>query len=150
MDNVQDLIDGLERCDDDLEGEIALPKFGNNVLLTIAIGDVGTVSQAQRKSLSSFHESIQEHYPNIERAIFQYYQTVMPTFREALGKYADELMPVLASQSQIWDQVTDPGIFIFPDEEGGELHLEYECSFDVEHGLRVVFQNNHIIRVGLE
>ncbi|WP_430459186.1 DUF6985 domain-containing protein [Shewanella baltica] len=45
---------------------------------------------------------------------------------------------------------TEPGVFIFPEDEGGETHIEYECTFDIEHGLRVIFKNGRLIKVGLE
>lgn len=59
-------------------------------------------------------------------------------------------MPKLFAPNEVWNYITEPGVFMFPEDEGGELHLEYECTFDVEHGLRVVIKNGKILRVGLE
>jgi len=150
MEAIETLIRQLELNEHDLEGEVCFPKLGDNVLLTIALSGGVAVHPSQKHTLDWFYRSIEILYPTIEKAIFEYYVAVLPDYHFGLGDCANELMPQLSSQEDIWNYVTDPGIFIFPEDEGGELHLEYECSFDVEHGLRVVFEGHKLKGVGID
>lgn len=149
MNPVQSLLNKLERDDMDLEGEVSFPALGENVLLTIALED-DQPSPYQVDTLKWFFDSIKCLLPEIEQAIYEYYIKVQPDYHIGLGELSEELMPTLSNKNEIWNHITEPGIFIFPESEGGELHLEYECSFDTENGLRVKFNNRKLIGVGIQ
>jgi hypothetical protein len=89
-------------------------------------------------------------FPIIEKAVFDYYISVLPDYHLGLEGYAEELMLKLKQPAEVWNHVTDPGVFIFPEDEGGETYIKFECTFDDEHGLRVIFSNGKLIKVGLE
>lgn len=149
MDVADKIIEQLTRGGADLEGEVAFPILGDNVLFTVGLSDTGNVEPLHKESINWLYRHISDLFPNIEQAIFDYYLAVLPDYHLGLGEYAVELMPHLKSAEEIWNHVTEPGVFIFPEEEGGEVHIEYECRFDIEHGLRVIFKNEKLLRVGL-
>ncbi|MFB2648578.1 DUF6985 domain-containing protein [Shewanella mangrovisoli] len=150
MEVAEKIIDQLELTGHDLEGEISFPALGESVLFTIGLSGSGEIEQSHKDSINWLYNNIELELPKIEEAIFLYYQRVLPDYHLGLGEYADELMPKLSAPNEVWNYVTEPGVFMLPEDEGGELHLEYECTFDVEHGLRVVIKNGKILRVGLE
>jgi hypothetical protein len=150
MEEIEKLIEQLELSGFDLEGEVKFPVFGESILLTIALSGEGEVQASQKDTLDWFYQSIESLYPSIEKAIFEYYKSVMPEYHLGLGELSNELMPPISSQEKVWKYVSEPGIFIFPEDEGGNLHLEFECSFDVEHGFRVVFENRQLKYVGID
>ncbi|MFW1331625.1 DUF6985 domain-containing protein [Vibrio parahaemolyticus] len=149
MNIIDNLIEQLELTGNDLEGEVEFPVLGNNVLFTIGLSEASEVEPSHRESITWLYNNISNVFPEIERAVFEYYQSVLPDYHLGLGDYADQLMPNIKESSDVWCYVTDPGVFIFPKVEGGEIHIEFECTFDAEHGLRVVFKEEKLLRVGL-
>jgi hypothetical protein len=144
---LDELLEQLEYDDVVWEGEVSFPVLGNDVLLVIDASEHENPSNSQIEKLAWLAENIQQIYPSIEANIFTYYKSVFDVYRKALGEYSDELMPLLSNSSEVWGLVTEPGIYIAPDYEGNEIHLEYECTFDVEHGLRVIIKNGKVARV---
>jgi hypothetical protein len=145
-----ELLDQLEYDQGAWEGEVEFPVLGRDVLLVVDASEHENPSDAQKEKLDWLAKNIQLIFPSIEENVFGYYQSVFDVYREALGEYADELMPLLSRSSEVWDTVTEPGIYIGPDYQGNEIHIEYECTFDVEHGLRVVIINGKVARVGIQ
>ncbi|PAJ71788.1 hypothetical protein CJF42_24860 [Pseudoalteromonas sp. NBT06-2] len=150
MDVADNIIDQLEKIGNDLEGEVIFPILGENVLFTLGLSRTGVVERSHKESINWLHNNIADLFPIIEKAVFDYYISVLPDYYLGLEECAEELMPKIHEPEQVWNHVTDPGVFIFPEEEGGETHLEFECTFDVEHGLRVIFKNGKLMKVGLE
>jgi len=150
MDVADNIIDQLEMVGHDLEGEVTFPILGENVLFTLGLSGTGVVETLHKESIDWLYKNITDVFPVMEKAIFDYYISVLPDYHLGLEEYAEELMPYLKEPSEIWSHVTEPGVFIFPEDEGGETHIEYECTFDVEHGLRVIFKNGNLVKVGLE
>jgi hypothetical protein len=150
MDVADNIIDQLEMVGHDLEGEVTFPVLGENVLFTLGLSGSGAIEPSHKESIDWLYKNISDVFPSIEEAIFEYYLSVLPDYHLGLGEYAEELMPRIKNSRDVWNHVTEPGVFIFPEDEGGETHIEYECTFDIEHGLRVIFKNGKLIKVGLE
>ena len=129
------------------EAELSFPMLGDGVLLSIESGNPNEISRHQKELLEWIYINIEKVYPKVQKSVFIYYKENSETYRSALGEYADELMPIISNESEVWEYVSEPGIYISDDEESNEIHLEYECSFDLEHGLRVVLENGSIKRV---
>lgn len=146
---IEALIEQLKPQDCDLEGEVDFPVLGNT-LLTIGLPEDNEVEQTQKLTLNWFYQSIPELHAQIENAVFDYYQSSMQDYHKTLGAKAGKLMPELQNKKDVWLYVIEPGIFIFPHDEGGELHLEFECTFDQDNGLRVVFNSEQLLRVAIE
>ena len=149
MSAIDALIEQLQPEDCDLEAEVDFPVLGNTIL-TIGLAESGNIEETQKHSLNWFYQAIPELHAEIQTAVFEYYQSSMARYRKKLSGKADKLMPALQNQDNVWLYVTEPGIFIFPQDEGGELHLEFECSFDKDNGLRVVFENEQLVRVAID
>jgi hypothetical protein len=147
---LDELLEQLEYDQGAWEGEVEFPVLGSDVLLVIDASEHENPSDAQKANLAWLAENIKKIYPSIEESVFAYYKSVFDVYREALGEYAEELMPLLSKSSEVWGVVTEPGIYIAPDFEGNEIHIEYECTFDVEHGLRVIISNGKVTRVGIQ
>jgi len=150
MDVADNIIEQLEMVGNDLEGEVTFPVLGENILFTLGLSGTGVVEPLHKEAINWLHKNIADFFPIIEKAVFDYYILVLPDYHLALEEYAEELMPKLKEPAKVWNHVTDPGVFIFPEDEGGETHIEFECTFDVEHGLRVIFSKGKLIKVGLE
>jgi len=150
MDVADNIVDQLERIGHDLEGEVTFPVLGKNVLFTLGLSGTDIVEQLHKESIDWLYQNIANVFPIMEKAIFDYYMSVLPDYHLGLQECADELMPRLKEPVEVWKYVTEPGVFIFPEDEGGEIHIEYECTFDIEHGLRVIFKNGVLVKVGLE
>ncbi len=144
------LIGQLKLSGFNLEGSVAFPILGDGVLLTIGLSGDLEIHDSQMETLDWFYQSIELLYPQIVYAIFDYYKSVLPNYHLNLGDHASELMPPISNSEEIWKYVTEPGVFIFLEDEGGNLLLEYESSFDVEHGFRVVFENRKLIGIGID
>ncbi len=150
MDVADNIIDQLEMVGNDLEGEVTFPVLGENVLFTLGLSGTSVVEPLHKESINWLHKNIADLFPIMEKAVFDYYISVLPDYHLGLEEYAEELMPNLKEPAEVWNYVIEPGVFIFPEDEGGETHIEFECTFDVEHGLRVIFSNGKLIKVGLE
>lgn len=146
---LNELLKKLDYDDETWEGEVSFPVLGDDVLLFIDASENKEPSVSQVSKLTWLLENIQTIFPTVEQRIYEYYQDAYPVCRKTLGAYAEELMPTLESSAGIWGVVSDPGIYIGPDSDGNEIQLEYECTFDVEHGLRVVILDNDITYVGI-
>jgi hypothetical protein len=146
---INDLLKQLSYDDEAWEGEVTFPVLGDDVLLFIDASENKEPSQSQITKLTWLLENIQTVFPTVEQRVYEYYLDAFSKCRNSLGGYADELMPVLENSAGIWGVVSDPGIYIGPDSDGNEIQLEYECTFDMEHGLRVVILDNEITYVGI-
>ena len=145
---IKDIVDNLEYEDGELSIECPFPTLGDDVHIVFDANDQGACSGSQLKQFTWLYENIASIYPEIEKVLFEYYIKSSPSYREGLGELADELMPELSSSAQVWNQITEPGIWVMSDDDGTDIHLEYECTFDVEKGVRVVLNNERIKRVG--
>ncbi len=142
------LLQSLEFIDGEWEAEVSFPVLGENTLLVLEANELDGPSENQKEKLNWLYENIQTLITDIESAVFQYYQDQFEGYHQKLGKQASQLMPTLNAAKDVWNQVFEPGIYIAPDEDN-EIHLEYECSFDEENGLRVIIIDGKISKVCL-
>ncbi|NVK12389.1 MAG: hypothetical protein HWD83_10315 [Gammaproteobacteria bacterium] len=143
------ILASLEHDFDELTTECTFPMLGDDVLVVFDAAHGDTVSEKQKAEFEWLHQNIEKLYPQVEAQVFAYYQSEQERHRAQLTGDADRAMPLLQNQSDVWSQVTHPGIWIRSDEKNNEIHLEYECSFDKDDGLRVVIANREIERVGI-
>lgn len=145
---INDLLKQLSYDDEAWEGEVSFPVLGDDVLLFIDASENKNPTDTQVAKLTWLADNLSMLFPSVEQAVYEYYQASSKSYRKSLGSYADELMPMMTDCADVWSYVSDPGIYIGPDSDGNEIQLEYECTFDVEHGLRVVISDNEITYVG--
>lgn len=133
------------------EGCIAVPGLGQAVHLMIETEE-GPPVGPQREAFRFYRKEIPALLPQIESAIFDYYNQVLDTYRAAIGpRHADRLAPRLQSPAEIWQLLSAPGILIqHLVEHELRIALQWECTWDVENGLQVELEGRNISRVGLQ
>ena len=104
--------------------------------------------KTKKDKLNWLYENINTLITDVENALYLYYQEQLEGYHFRLKEKADELMPVISRSEKVWNHVFEPGIYIAPDEDN-EIHLEYECSFDEENGLRVIIRDGKISKISL-
>ncbi len=138
------IINHLKTSDDELEFEGNIPDFSNNVFI---IFEGNEVTNEQKNSLNIFLNSIIELKSRLESSLYNYYLESMEVYREALEEYADELMPQLSNKSDVWKYINEPSVY-FPNVPN-EFEIQFEATFDVEHGVRVFMKDGNIFEVSL-
>ena len=142
------LLESLKYIDGEWEGEIEFPVLGNNILLVIDANELNGPSKNQQEKFSWLHDNIATLMESVEESLYLYYQDQLKSYTKKLGKKVHTLMPKIKSSQEVWQYVFEPGIYIAPDEDN-EIHLEYECSFDEENGLRIIIKDGKILKVCL-
>lgn len=142
------LLKSLEYVDGEWEAEVTFPNLGKDILLVVDANELDGPSVDQKEKLNWLYENISTLIHDIENALYQYYQEQRENYHTKLGEKSQELMPTISSAAEVWNHVFEPGIYIAPDEDN-EIHLEYECSFDEENGLRVIIQDGKVSKVSL-
>jgi hypothetical protein len=107
-------------------------------------GDLERVAYQQFLAL---HASLQ---PALERTMFAYYLKVAPVYREAMGDWADQLMPILSDSSLIWAALSYPSVYVPLQDDPWTFEYHFESNWDVEHGLRVIVRDGPVFGVDLQ
>jgi hypothetical protein len=133
------------------EGCVSVPGLGNTVHLMIETRE-GPPTGPQREAFRYYRQGFSGLIPTIETAIFNYYNQVVSTYRQAIGpRFADKMAPILESPSEIWSLLSDPGILILPNAEHElRITLLWECTWDVEHGLQAELRGKQVTQVGIQ
>jgi len=142
---INDIIDNLKYEDGELAIECPFPVIGNDVLIVIDANSDKVCSDSQVKQLTWLYSNIEALYPKVEAALFSYCLDESAKFRHQQQAKSTNTG---ADQAEVWNEVSQPGIWIRSDLHDAAIHLEYECSFDAENGVRVVIENGEVTSVG--
>ena len=88
-------------------------------------------------------------FPALLRAVFDYYLRMRPQYERAGGEWIEN-MPVLAGEDQLREMIR-PGSVVIGWPSGSEpvsIGMSFECDWEQEHGLGVVFQDMKVVDVG--
>jgi hypothetical protein len=107
----------------------------------------GDLERLAYRHFLALHTGVQ---PALERAIFAYYLEVAPVYRDAMGEWADELMPVLPDSSLIWAALSYPSVYVPLQDGVWSFEYHFESNWDVEHGLRVIVRDGPIFGVDIQ
>jgi hypothetical protein len=88
--------------------------------------------------------------PALERAMFAYYLEVAPIYRDAMGEWADQLMPVFSDSSLIWKALSYPSVYVPLQDDAWTFEYHFESNWDVEHGLRVIVRDGPVFGVDMQ
>jgi hypothetical protein len=69
----------------------------------------GDLERVAYRQFLALHGSVQ---PALEKAMFAYYQEVAPVYRDAMGEWADQLMPLFSNSSLIWKALSYPSVYV--------------------------------------
>jgi hypothetical protein len=140
------------------QGQTGLQLIGE----ALRLGVEGTLDQPpgdlERVAYQHFlalHASVQ---PALGKAMFAYYQEVAPVYRDAMGEWADQLMPLFTNSSLIWKALSYPLVFVPLQKTGLDAGLDagwtfeyhFESNWDVEHGLRVIVRDGPVFGVDMQ
>ncbi len=99
------------------------------------------------ESLRTFLEQQKEYKQLALSALLEYYQTqILPLWRENNYFGVPELAPYIESIVELEALLTYPRLWLHNANSWG---LEFECTWDVEHGAGVLFVDGHVVNAGL-
>lgn len=135
---------------------IELNIFGEKRVLQIVIDadEDAEFEDAQLKSYEDFFSDIHRRIDEAEQAVFKYYQNESPNFRAQYDNEEDikKFAPEISGKKELYNLVT-PKQIMFPmvfDESQREAGFICDCSWEIEHGLGIKFENNVITEIGFQ
>jgi hypothetical protein len=130
--------------------------FGNTVAVSLFIPcDEGNEIEAfQREAFAEFQAHKDAMCACAEKAIFDYYQRILPDCRARFGlEFADRLAPEIALPSELGCLVTPTEVIIqrsFTDPPERVVGLLFDCTWDTSLGLGVKFVDGSLDEVGTQ
>jgi hypothetical protein len=124
--------------------------LGPKVRLEIdADNDTDPPSKRQREALGRLIRKETSTLARAQAALARYYREIVPHYR-ASGYLSPESTPELAADADIWRLLSCPAIFVpVQVDRKQRLRLQWECTWDVEHGVEVELKNNAVASVGI-
>ena len=132
----------------DWEFEFSSKYFGNDLTIIIEGGEAEMGDLPEREVYESFkwfRDNQLEIKNVVEKRIFKEYQCSYQEFRQAWGNEADDHVPNITLESDIWGLVKQPSISFYCDYCDFGNH--WRTSWDPEHGINIFFKNGEIINV---
>ncbi len=124
-----------------------------SVNLAISCDEGDEIEYSQREAFLRFDEKVDLFLAQAEGAIFDYYQNNCEECRARFGaEFADELAPIIHSQSQL-DTIVLPTEIIIKQSFGSNkriVGLLYDCSWEPSLGLAVKFVDECLEEVGIQ
>ncbi len=125
-----------------MEGEMHMPLFKDDI--SVYFPDRSKLTYAEK--CAAYLNNMNEDMLNrLKKYIYRYYREYADQFDE------DELgMPVDVEEEDILRYVSPGALIIEKDcrEKMTEFHLEFECDWEIEHGLEITISNGKILYVG--
>jgi hypothetical protein len=136
------------------DGTAFVPFWGRDLEVSIDPDD-NSITRRQQMVLRAVLRHSEGLRPEFERALFRYYQA------DVAGSYCayDERgrsvpgpgPPALTEPSQVWGLIDDPVVCIpgyFRTRSAIEFSLAFNCVWDREHGLGVLYRNWRPVEFG--
>ena len=136
--------------DDIWETELYWDVFDSVAKLSL-YGEEDSPESWQRDVFDDFFKNQGNLKPKIYDAIFEYYQSVAPEYRDRVGKNYSKYVPYIKSIDELKTLLEPDSVFISdlaPDRK--EVGVLFECSWEPEHGLGVKIINGEIVEVGYQ
>lgn len=135
---------------------IDLDIFGKNQRLQIVIDadEDSDFEDAQIKSYEEFFDDINRRVIDAENATFEFYQRVSPNIRDQYksAEKINEIVPEISKREDLY-RLVFPKQILFPmvfDETEREAGFICDCSWEIEHGLGIKFENEVVTEVGFQ
>ncbi|MBC1912208.1 hypothetical protein HCJ57_06905 [Listeria booriae] len=133
-----------------------LELFGEKRELEIVIDadEDADFEPAQIESYKEFFKAIDTRVQDAELATFEFYQKESPDIRAQYGNDTDvdRYVPKISKKEELYKLVT-PKQIIFPmvfDDTEREAGFLCDCSWEIEHGLGIKFENEIVNEVGFQ
>jgi len=102
-------------------------------------------NEKQRETFVWFERSQNEIRRHLESVIFNIYCDSLPEIRSSWGIDADRYCPVLSDSSQIWSLLSKPKIGLLS--EYADFFISFSASWDPEHGVTILFEDQKIKKI---
>lgn len=135
---------------------IKLKIFGEERELQIVIdADEDAVFEiAQIESYKKFFLDVNKRINDAENAVFNYYQEECSNYRDQFVSESDKekFVPEITRKEELYNLVT-PKQILFPlvfDDDKREAGFLCDCTWEIEHGLGIKFEDEVISEVGFQ
>jgi hypothetical protein len=145
--DLTDLYNGLHAPQRLWQGKTQTKVFSKPLLVHFkGTNDLGLTPPLQQ-ALETFLEQ-QEHYKQIAlEALLEFYRKdILPLWKENDYFGVPELAPDVHTTSAFETLLSYPRLFLH---DGASWGLEFECTWDVEHGTGVRFKDGNVVDAGL-
>lgn len=155
MNKIEHKIFGLlERNHHWWEKDVYVKFFDKNIKIRVAINgeEDARFDQIQIDAFKQFFDNVEKLILAAENSIYNYYQEECPDYRDRLEDSADQFAPIISSAKELSELVQLKEV-IFPWPLKGfvrKVGLLLSCTWEPEHGLAVVFEDEEIVDVGYQ
>lgn len=120
--------------------------------LNIAGEEDEGIEQIQVDAFKEFELCKDKLSKKVEKALFDYYQSIASEYRDNFGKMADEFAPLITDVSEIkllvkFEAVNLPYSFF---ENERVIGILFKSTWEREHGVAVKIINEEIVEVGFQ
>lgn len=136
------------------EGTAFVPFWGRELHVSIDPDEQG-ITLRQLGILREVLSDARDLRPEFERALFAYYQSEVDGTYCACDEHARPIPgsgpPKLTEPAQVWRLIDDPVVcipWIFRTETAIEFELSFNCEWDHEHGLGVLYRDWQPVEFG--
>ena len=135
--------------------EIELTLFGKlqKMELIIESEEDAQFETAQIEAYKKFIQNKDKLLKKCEKDTYKYYQEVNSDYRDRFSdEFKDKMVPIIKTQNDL-NNLIKPKQLLFPMVFGREIRefgVLCECTWDVEHGLAVKYQNEEIVEIGYQ
>lgn len=121
-------------------------------MLNIAGDEDEGIEQIQVDAFKKFELCKDKLSKKVEKALFDYYQSIASEYRDNFGKMADEFAPLITDVSKIkslvkFEAVNLPYSFV---ENERVIGILFKSKWEREHGVAVKIINEEIVEVGFQ
>lgn len=107
-------------------------------------------SESQKAAYSEFCKKKDDLQKEMERKIFDYYQTVCEEYREMFEDDADLYAPQIESTEQLKGYVKPQAIMIPKQKENRVINVLFKTKWDLEMGIGIQLVDENISIVGVQ
>jgi hypothetical protein len=132
------------------QGNVSVEVFNEPLHVQLETTDTIGITQTYYAAFEEFKNQQQTYKTLALEALLEFYQKdILPLWRENDYFGVPELAPDVQGASEFEKLLSYPRLFIAVRGNGYSLGLEFECTWDVEHGAGVRFEKGTVVAAGL-
>jgi hypothetical protein len=154
VDEARNLLPNLSQNDLGWSGTAFVPCWGSELDIHLTCHD-GVLEARQADTVRALLGHTEDLRPGFERALFEYYQEDVDGTYCAYGPDGRPVPgsgpPKLTEPSQVWPLIDGPEVYIkwfFRTPSAVEFELSFNCEWDREHGLGVLYHDFQPVEFG--
>jgi hypothetical protein len=132
------------------QGSVSVEVFVETLHVQLETTDTLGITQMHYAAFEDFKEHQQNYKQLALAALLDFYQKdILPLWRDNDYFGVPELAPDVHEVSEFETLLSYPRLFIAVHDNSYVLGLEFECTWDVEHGAGVRFRDGKVVAAGL-